>query len=76
MLMALPWTLSNNLGYIVALNTAPSTQGVDSSFQFSVVSKLSSYSFESQIQAVNEDDEVHRAEDGHLWNPTSDEMLA
>lgn len=44
-------------------------EGVNSSFQFSVIVKFVWYSFQSCIQVIY-DIEEHRVEDGALWNPT------
>ncbi|KAJ7425810.1 hypothetical protein WISP_20201 [Willisornis vidua] len=47
-------------------------EGVNSSSQFCVICKLAHYSFQSCIQVIYEDVEEHRAQDGALWNSTSD----
>ncbi|KAJ7411763.1 hypothetical protein WISP_101080 [Willisornis vidua] len=51
-------------------------EGIDSSSQFSVIGKLTSNSFKSCIQVVNEDVEENWTEDEALQNPTSGRSLA
>ncbi|KAJ7409914.1 hypothetical protein WISP_111569 [Willisornis vidua] len=48
------------------------SEGVKSSSQFYVICRLAQYPFQSCIQVIFEDVEEHKAQNGALWNPTSD----
>ncbi|KAJ7400343.1 hypothetical protein BTVI_106306 [Pitangus sulphuratus] len=58
----------------VSLQGLLAFEGVNSSSQFCVICKLAQYPFESCVQVIYEDVEEQRAQDGALWNPTSDRL--
>ncbi|KAJ7426119.1 hypothetical protein WISP_18855 [Willisornis vidua] len=52
----------------------PSFERENSSSAFCVIWKLAQYRVQSCIEAIYEDIEEHKAQDGVMWNPTSDKL--